>query len=197
MKATLPAKTTSHRRHRPGEIWTDDELIALNADGLKHELWNGKVVTMCPAGYEHGDVITVISHALASVVYENKLGRVYDGQTGFRIRLDTCYCPDVSFVSKQRFKLITLAKGKLFYGTPDLAVEVLSPSDSITQTEEKVKGYLTHGTRLVWMVDPKHESVRVYRPYEPFELLRGNRILTGNSVVPGFRLSLAKIFEAI
>jgi Uma2 family endonuclease len=152
---------------------------------------------MCPAGYEHGDVISVLSHALASVVYENKLGRIYDGQTGYRLNVDNCYCPDISFVSRRRFKLITRSKEKLFHGSPDLAVEVLSPSDSITKTERKIVSYLAHGTRLVWMVDTKHRSVRVYRPDGGMELLRGDRYLTGNSVLPGFRLSLGKLFEGI
>jgi Uma2 family endonuclease len=197
MKATSTIKLASVRRHRPGTIWTDAELLALHRDGRKHELWFGKVVTMAPAGFDHGDVITVLTHALADMVYEKKLGRVYDGQTGYRLNIDLCYAPDLSFVSRERFKLITVSKEKLFHGSPDLAVEVLSPSDSITKTEIKVENYLAHGTRLVWMVDLRNRSVRVYRPGATFELLRGNRVLTGNSVVPGFRLSLARLFEGI
>jgi Uma2 family endonuclease len=197
MKTLSTIKLTTARRNRPGAIWTDAELLALDRDGRKHELWMGKVITMAPAGFDHGDVNTVLSHALADWVYKKKLGRVYDGQTGYRLSIDICYAPDVSFVSRERFKLITLSKHKLFHGSPDLAVEVLSPSDSITKTEIKVVNYLAHGTRLVWMVDMRNRSVRVYRPGESFELLRGNRVLTGNSVVPGFRLSLAKLFEGI
>ena len=193
----LPTIKLSSTRHRRGTIWTDAELLALHGDDRKHELWSGKVVTMAPAGFEHGDVNVVLSHALADVVYKKKLGRVYEGQTGFRLSVDTCYAPDVSFVSHERFKLISRSKEKLFQGAPDLAVEVLSPSDSITKTEIKVQNYLAHGTRLVWMVDLKNRSVRIYRPGEAFELLRGNRVLTGNSVVPGFRLSLTRLFEGI
>ena len=197
MRTFSAIKLIPARRQRHGTVWTDSELLALDRDGRKHELWFGKVVTMAPAGFDHGDVNTVLSHALADVVYEKKLGRVYDGQTGYRLSVDICYAPDVSFVSRERFKLITLSKEKLFHGSPDLAVEVLSPSDSITKTEIKVENYLAHGTRLVWMVDMRNRSVRVYRPGEPFELLRGNRVLTGNSVVPGFRLSLARLFEGL
>ena len=197
MKELATIKLPATRRHHPGALWTDAELLSLDGDGQKHELWDGKVVTMCPAGYEHGDVISVLSHALARVVYENKLGRVYDGQTGYRLNLDNCYCPDISFVSRRRFKLITLSKEKLFHGSHDLAVEVLSPSDSITKTEQKILNYLAHGTRLVWMVDTKHRSVRAYHADGSMELLRGDRYLTGNSVLPGFRLSLGKLFEGI
>ena len=98
-------------------------------------------------------------------------------------------------MSKKRLKLILPVKEKLFHGAPDLAVEVLSPSDSITKTEEKITLYLTHGTRLAWMVDIRHRSVRVYREPGRFELLRPGRWLSGNSVLPGFRYAIAKLFE--
>jgi Uma2 family endonuclease len=177
-------------------IWTDDELLALHSgDGRKHELWYGKIVTMPPAGGEHGDVTVRLASALATFVYDHKLGRVYDGQTGFRLSLDFCFAPDLSYVSKERIKIILPIKEKLFHGAPDIAVEVLSPSDSITKTEEKIKLYLTHGTRLAWMLDLRNECVRVYREPGKFELLRPGRFLSGNAVVPGFRYAVAKLFE--
>jgi len=177
------------------KLWTDDQLMALDSDGLKHELWFGKVITMSPAGAEHGDVISRLLVALGAHAYGNKLGRVYDGQTGYRLGPDHCFAPDISFVSKARLKLILPAKEKLFHGSPDLAVEVLSPSDSITKTEEKITLYLTHGTRLAWMVDIGHRSIRLYREPGKFELLRPGRSLSGNSVVPGFRYAVSKLFE--
>ena len=169
--------------------------MALDRDGRKHELWFGKVVTMPPAGAEHGDIIVRLIIALGAFVARHKLGKVYEGQTGFRMSLDVCFEPDVSYVSKERLKLILPVKEKLLHGAPDLAVEVLSPSDSITRTEEKLEIFLTHGTRLAWMIDPKTKSVRVYRVNGEREVLRGDRVLTGNSVLPGFRISLGRLFE--
>jgi Uma2 family endonuclease len=177
-------------------IWTDDELMALDSkDGRKHELWHGKVVTMSPAGAGHGDIIVRLTAAVAAHVYEHRLGLVYDGQTGFRLSVDFCFCPDLSFVSQERTKLILPAKEKLFHGAPDLAVEVLSPSDSITKTEDKLNRLLAHGTRLAWMIDLKQKSVRVYREPGKFELLGEGRFLPGNSVLPGFRLAIARLFD--
>ncbi len=85
----------------------------------------------------------------------------------------------------------------MFHAAPDLAVEVLSPSDSITKTERRKPIYLSFGSRLALLVDPKNKTVRVYRPGESFELLRGDGFLSGNSVLPGFRVSPAKIFEGV
>lgn len=181
-----------------GEIWTDDELLALavNTD-VKYELWNGKIIAMPPAGLKHGVVITRLTAYLGIYVLQHKLGELADGQSGFRLSVEDCFEPDIAFISRERLKLLQPMSEKIFHGLPDLAVEVLSPSDSITKTERKMLLYLTYGSRLGWMVDSKNKTARVYRPGQSFELLRGDRMLTGNSIVPGFRLSLAKLFEGI
>ncbi len=184
------------KRAPTSKIWTDDELMALDSnDGRKHELWHGRIVTRSPAGAGHGDVIVRLTIAVGGFVHRHRLGLVYDGQTGFRLSVDFCFCPDLAFVSHERMKRILPLKEKLFHGTPDLAVEVLSPSDSITKTEEKLNRLLAHGTRLAWMVDLKHRSVRIYRQPEVFELLREGRFLRGNSVLPGFRFAITRLFE--
>ena len=189
------------RSLRPqGEYWTDAELLALGGSSdIKYELCDGKIIAMPPAKPRHGMVISQLIYLLGCHVYEHKLGRIFEGQTGFRLSFEHCYEPDVSFVSNDRMKLILTEEGLdgLFHAAPDLAVEVLSPSDSITKTERRMQLYLAYGARLAWMVDPKNKTVRVYRPGEDFELLRGDRMLTGNSLLPGFRVSLAKIFEGI
>lgn len=177
-------------------IWTDDELMALDSnDGRKQELWHGKIVTMSPAGAGHGDVIARLTAALGTFVYRRRLGLVYDGQTGFRLSVDFCFCPDLSFVSHKRARLILPLKDKLFHGAPDLAVEVLSPSDSITKTEEKLNRLLAHGTRLAWMVDCQHKSIRVHRERDKFQLLGERRYLTGDPALPGFRFAIARLFR--
>ena len=181
-----------------GEFWSDDELLTLGTDSdTKHELRDGKVVAMPPAGYKHGAVIARLLAAVATHVYRHRLGEVFDGQTGFRLSMDHCFAPDVSFVSRERLKLIAPGGDRLIHGSPDLAVEVLSPSDSITKTEKKIALYLTHGAQLAWMIDPKNKTCRIYRQAGQFELLRGDRILSGNSILPGFRLPLSRIFSGI
>ncbi len=181
-----------------GDVWSDDELLELGANtDTKYELWDGKIIAMPPAGFKHGAIIARLLSAIATHVYQHKLGEVLDGQTGFRLSLDHCFEPDISFVSRARLKLIAPTIDKLFHGSPDLAAEVLSPSDSITKTERKLNLCLAHGTRLAWMIDPKSRTARVYRPSAPFELIRGDRALAGNSVLPGFRITLARLFAEL
>jgi Uma2 family endonuclease len=181
-----------------GTVWTDTELLALGAGtDVKYELHNGKVVAMPPAGFNHGVIISRLMAYLGIHVLQHKLGELTDGQSGFRISIENCFEPDIAFVSHERIKLVRPLGEKLFHGSPDLAIEVLSPSDSITRTERRLLLFLNHGSRLAWMIDPKSKTARVYRPGQDFELLKANQTLTGNSVVPGFRLSLARIFEGL
>jgi Uma2 family endonuclease len=181
-----------------GELWTDHELLALGKDtDTKYELWNGKIISMPPAGIKHGIVIARLMAYLGIHVQQHKFGELLDGQTGFRLSVDECFAPDISFVSRERLKLIQPIGEKLFHGAPDLAVEVLSPGDSIGKTERKIALYLNYGSRLAWLIDPRNKTARIYRPGEDVELLQGERWLTGNSVVPNFRLSLSKLFEGI
>ena len=193
----FPSASARVERLQPkGEFWTDDELLTFGAlDDSKYELWNGKIISMPPAGVQHGDVIARLIAVIAAHVYAHHLGRVYDGQTGFRLSTDYCLARDVSFVSKERLKFILPVEDKLFHGAPDLAVEVLSPTDSITATEKKITRCMVHGTRLGWIVDPKSKTVRVYREAGKFELLRADRTLSGNVVLLGFKLALSKVFE--
>ena len=182
----------------PGRLWTDDELLELGSDtDTKYELWNGRIIGMPPAGLKHGAVIARLMVAIGSHAYEHRLGEVFDGQTGFRLSIDHCFEPDISFISRERMKLVAPLSEKLFHGSPNLAVEVLSPSDSITKTERKMKLYLVHGSHLAWMIDPKTKTARIYRPNGESELLRGDQMLVGNSVLSGFRISLGRLFAEI
>lgn len=181
-----------------GEFWTDDELLALSAKtDLKWELWAGKIIVMPTAGVQHGAIIARLLAAIATNVYEHKFGEVFDGQTGFRLSVDHCFAPDIAVVSRGRLKFIGSAVEKLFHGAPDFAVEVLSPSDSITKTERKLNLFFMFGARLAWMIDPKNKTARVYRKEGEFELLRRDGVLTANSLLPGLRIPLSRVFEDI
>lgn len=169
--------------------------MSLSGDGLRHELWNGRIITMSPAGGGHGFILTRLCAALTNHVERHRLGAMFEGQTGFRLSVDFCFSPDLSFVSRKRLKLLLPDPDKLLHGAPDFAVEVLSPSDSITKTEAKLQRLMAHGTRLAWLVDPRHFSVRVYREPGQFELLRSGQFLTGNSVLPGFRYAASRLFQ--
>ena len=168
-------------------LMTADELLMLPDDGMRHELIDGVLHTMTPPGERHGEVGLALGVLLVNHVREHRLGRVY-GEVGFRLRRDpdTVRAPDASFVARARLQG-PVGGPKYFEGAPDLAVEVLSPSDSVRETEEKFGQYFAAGCRLGWLVDPPREAVTVYRaPGVAVRTLGLDDLLDGEDVVPGF-----------
>ena len=97
---------------------------------------------------------------IGNFVEANDLGEVFNADTGFIIELgpDTVRAPDVSFVRKENIPPGGIPKG-FIPGAPDLAVEVISPSDSYTEVAEKVAQLLQAGTQLVVLIDPRARTV--------------------------------------
>jgi len=173
------------------KVWTDEELMRIKHEG-KVELVDGEVKLMTPAGAEQGAISMDLATRLNNYVRRHKLGRIFDAQTGFR-PFENLRAPDISFVNKEKLPE-RLPKGFLRVA-PDLAVEVLGPEEKVSDYDEKVAEYLSWGVRLIWLVDPNTETVTVVRANGDREVLKGNDVLTGEDVVPGFKIKVRKIFE--
>ena len=174
-------------------IWTDEELMALPNDGRKYELLSGDLL-MSPVAVTHSLICVRLTTLLALFVRRRKLGEVMDSSMGFRLAPDIVLSPDVSFVARSRLRKIFVAPDKFLAGAPDLAVEVLSPSDRIRLVERKLDHYFDHGTRLAWVVDWRKKQVHVYTPDSIETLRHGNDNLGGGEVLAGFRVKLNKVF---
>ena len=196
MATAAPMMTLSPTLTPAGEFWTDEELIALpDNEGQRYELWDGELIIMSPAGPRHEEIIMRLSAAMYHFADQHRLGQVYGGNAGFRLNPLTMYAPDVSFVSKERWRVIRYDPDKFPNAAPDLAVEVLPPGDTIRQTESKIADYFQHGTRLAWLVNPRRLQVRVYRRPGEHALLEGSQTqLDGGDVLPGFAYPLRKLF---
>jgi Uma2 family endonuclease len=81
-----------------------------------------------------------------------------------------------------------------FPGPPDLAVEVVSPSDRAADVQQKVQAWLQHGAQLVWVVEPKSQTISIYRPDGSATVLQSSATLEGDPVLPGFRYDVRRLF---
>ena len=147
-------------------------MLQLPTTGHRLELVKGKLFELPPAGARHGSVAMRIGILLGAHVQANQLGEVFAAETGFILSRDpdTVRAPDASFVAINRLPMRELPAGFLEVA-PDLAVEVLSPSDRHLEVLDKVEEWLRAGTRLIWIIDPGTHSATVYRSLEDCEEL--------------------------
>ncbi len=177
------------------QLMTAEELLTLPRGQWRYELVEGELRQMSPAGYDHGKIAARLTAVLGRYVEGHELGDVCAAETGFKLKSDpdTVRAPDVAFISRARVAEVSDVRG-YGHGAPDLAVEVVSPNDKVSEVEEKVAEWLTAGVKLVWVVSPKLHTVTIYRSRTDITVLTENDTLDGEQVVPGFRYPLAKLF---
>jgi Uma2 family endonuclease len=179
------------------KVWTDEEFMALPDDGGRYELVDEEVVDMGNSGMEHGNISAYLCGLIELYVRPKKLGVTCDSSTAFTLKSGNKRSPDVSFVSKERLQgLRRLPKG-FFQGAPDLAVEVISPSNTFEEIYTKLVEYFDNNCRVVWVINPDERSVVVYRQPQPDRLLKMTDSLDGEEVIPGFTLPVAELFAEL
>ncbi len=180
-----------------GSRLTANDLWALGEPDGKYELVDGRIVEMAPPGGIHGRVTARISSRLQEHVKQHGGGEVLVGDVGFVLHLpadpERVRGPDIAFLSKERLPEGRVPEGFL-QDAPDLAVEVLSPSDTSPDIQQRVRDFLDGGARLVWIVAPRAKTVTVYRADGSARLLRDEETLEGEDVLPGLTISLGEVF---
>jgi Uma2 family endonuclease len=182
---------------RKGRALTVEEFERLpDEDRYRIELVRGMLVREPRPGGEHGVVSSELFSRLDRHVRAAGLGRVLM-ETGFRLPGSpaTVRGPDVAFLARER--LPAQAPRSFWDVAPDLAVEVISPTDRWTRVQDKAFDYLDAGTREVWVVDPRARRVTVYRSRTESLVLGVESTLTGGAVLPGFELSLTELFAEL
>ncbi len=164
-------------------------------DGSREELVDGKVVTMPPPRFLHGQVQLNVGAVLKAFVKSGRLGRVVT-ESGLVTRRDpdTVRGPDVAYWSRERLPLETEVEVYPDVAA-DLCVEVLSPDDRPRDVQQKLHEYFECGVRMVWVVDPEARTVTIYRTAQEGRLLWDDAIVSGEDVLPGFECSVRDLFE--
>jgi Uma2 family endonuclease len=201
---TLIQNPTENLTENKGEnppdkkIWTEAEFMALNRDGHRYEIVNGELIDMGNSGAKHGYIAVILSAALFNCVSTRKLGAIFDSSTAFKMKSGNKRSPDISFMAKERLQGLDDLPDGFLEGAPDLAVEILSPSNTVEEIHNKLVEYFENGSRLVWVIHPKEEYVLVYRSaQEPDRLLKSTDSLDGEEIVSGFSLPIADLFQKL
>ena len=168
---------------------TLEEFLENDVPG--YEYAKGELIPMPPATRRHGKISISIIRYLDRYVYENGLGELYTAETAFQVG-ERVMKPDVAFVSTDH---LDVDEDEKFPIPPDLAIEVVSPTDVHYRIVRKTLDYLEAGTRLVWVLDPIAKAVTVYRSKSDIETLTHEATLTGEDVVPGFTCPVENLFE--
>ena len=171
------------------------EFEQLEDDGLFYELDEGELISMSPAKRKHGRIQHRIISLLDKYLDRKPLGEVYVSETGFLLSREpaTVRAPDVAFVRAGQAS--EESPDGYIEGAPDLAVEVVSPSDSARSITRKVVQYLRHGGHTVWVVYPEAEEVHVFEASGSSRVLQGEQPLEAPDLLPGFSVTVRSLFE--
>jgi Uma2 family endonuclease len=173
---------------------TADQFFQMSFPDERVELSEGELIRMPLAGFEHSHIAVTLVGFLDQFARERQLGQVTGADGGYQLNAHTVRAPDVGFVSGE--KLAKQPGGRAFYpGAPDLAVEVISPTDSAGDIQKKIREYFRAGTRVVWVVYPELREIHVYRSANEMRVVQESGTLSGNDVLPGFSLRVEELFR--
>lgn len=171
------------------------EFERLPDDGMLHELSEGSLVKSVHPKFGETRVAHEIHGKLSAIVGRGGAGRVFM-RAAYLLSEDppTLRVPDVSFLSAERLRGVSL--DDWIHGAPELAIEVVSPSDSAEDLDHKVRQYLASGALSVWIVYPRTETVHVHRPYENPVVVSGEQRLAEPAILPGWSMAAGDLFPA-
>ena len=185
---------------------SNEDLAALcrqNPDLRLETDAQGKLIIMSPTGSETGDLEEIRFAVRNGELFlqvgiwnkQFKLGKVFDSSTGFRLANGAVRSPDVSWVKLETWNSLSKELRQGFAPIdPDFVIELLSPSDDIKLTREKMQEYKSCGVKLGWLIDPGTKQVEIYRQGREKEILTNPQTLSGEVILPQLVVDLTEIF---
>ncbi|VXD24438.1 Uma2 family endonuclease [Planktothrix paucivesiculata] len=171
------------------------QLCQENNDFQFERTNSGELIIMPPTGGNTGKRNADLIFQLLVWKRQNNLGEVFDSNTGFTLPNGADRAPDASWVSRERWESLTPEQQDKFVPLcPDFVVELMSPSDSLEKTREKMQEYQENGARLGWLINRKQQQIEVYRLHQAVEILEHPNQVSGEDVLPGFVLDLTSIW---
>ncbi|HEY9739586.1 MAG TPA: Uma2 family endonuclease [Coleofasciculaceae cyanobacterium] len=178
---------------------TDEEFYRLcreNPDVNFERNVKGELIIMSPTGGETGNRNFEIYIDLGIWNRQTRLGVCFDSSTCFNLPKGGDRSPDVAWIKQERWDALTPEQKEKFPPIcPDFVVELMSPSDRLKATQDKMKEYLDNGARLGWLINCQNQTVEIYRQGQEVEVLQSPETLSGEDILPGFVLNLQAIWQ--
>lgn len=175
----------------------DEELIAFSRRNRPYRIErnaNGELEVMSPVGFEGGQRELFVMREIGDWA-EVHGGVCVSSNAGFTLPDKSVRSPDASWISDSRVARLTDAERRGFAPIcPEFLVEIRSESDQRTILEAKMDMWIANGAELAWLIDPFARTVSIYRPGRAVEVLQAPELVEADAVVPGFRLSMAKLW---
>ncbi|KAF3888700.1 MULTISPECIES: Uma2 family endonuclease [Nostocales] len=178
---------------------TDEQFYLLcrkNPDVKFERNTRGELIIMAPTGGETGNYNVEMAADFVFWNRQTKLGKVFDSSTGFKLPNGADRSPDVTWIKKERWDSLTPEQREKFPPiSPDFVLELMSPSDTLEQVQEKMQEYMENQVKLGWLIDRKKRRVEIYRLGKEVEILESPTELSGEDILPGFVLNLESIWQ--
>ena len=170
-----------------------EEFQQLPDDGNRYEYNRGVLTTMPPPKHGHDELAQNINSDLTPFLHKNRLGRVYTEKSYELDGPQLTQRPDVSFLRADRVK--NTPADSYVQGSPDLAVEIISPSNHPDYVDEKLKEYFAYGAHAVWVLYPKSRRVYQYRSPRDVQILGEGETLSEPDLFRSWEMAVSRIFE--
>ena len=174
------------------------ELARVNRDLKLERTATGELIVNPPTGGGSGRRNLSITGQLHRWFEANEnLGEAFDSSTGFTLPNGAERSPDAAWVSRNRWETLTPEQQESIVPLcPDFVVELRSKSDKLEPLRRKMQEYIENGTKLGWLIDPRNQKVEIYRFQAEVETLDRPAELSGEDVLPGFKLNLRRVWES-
>lgn len=172
-----------------------EQLSQKNPDTRFETNSHGQLIIMSPTGSETGDFNLELAFQIKLWNKQTKLGKVFDSSTGFKLSNGAVRSPDVTWIEIKKWNSLTKEQRKTLAPVdPDFVIELLFPSDNLSDLQLKMVEYMNCGVKLGWLINPEDKQVEIYSQQQKPEILNNPIILSGENVLPGLIVDLREIF---
>jgi Uma2 family endonuclease len=193
-------KTMVALKLRPTLQLTDavfEQLCRQNPDLRLERTAQGELIAMAPAGSETGYQNLSLSAQLWQWNQQTKLGLTFDSSAGFTLPNSAIRSPDAAWITQSRWNALTPEQRRRFAPLcPDFVLELKSPSDELSTLQAKLQEYIDNGAKLGWLVDPDACQVYCYCPGQTLQVYDRPENLSGDPILPNFRMDFTLIWSS-